>query len=68
MVIIKQCRPGSQKNREGIKVQLAQLERNLAIIETLLNERPNRAVLLSTQQLIKRKITRSIKFITHHHS
>ena len=67
MVIIKQCRPGSQKNREGIKVQLAQLERNLAIIETLLNERPNRAVLLSTQQLIKRKITWSIKFITHHH-
>lgn len=67
MVIIKQCRPDSQKNHEGIKVQLAQLERNLAIIETLLNERPNRAVLLSAQQLIKRKITWSIKFITLHH-
>ena len=51
LVIVKQRRPGAKKIRRGIKEQLQYLQRNLATVETLLNELSNPAVPLSPKKL-----------------
>ena len=48
---VKQRRPGPKKMRRGIKELLLYLQRNLATVETLLNERSNPAIQLSSKKL-----------------
>ena len=51
LAIVKQRRPGAKKIRRGIKEQLQYLQRNLATVETLLNELSNPAIPLSPKKL-----------------
>ena len=51
LAIVKQRRPGAKKIRRGIKEQLQYLQRNLATVETLLNELSNPAIPLSSKKL-----------------
>jgi len=51
LAIVKQRRPGAKKIRRGIKEQLQYLQRNLATVESLLNELSNPAIPLSPKKL-----------------
>ncbi|NBT63557.1 MAG: IS5/IS1182 family transposase, partial [Planctomycetia bacterium] len=51
LAIVKQRRPGPKKIRKGVKEQLQYLQRNLATVESLLNERSNPAIPLSPKKL-----------------
>jgi hypothetical protein len=51
LAIVKQRRPGPNKIRKGIKEQLQYLQRNLATVESLLNELSNPAIPLSPKKL-----------------
>jgi transposase, IS5 family len=51
LAIVKQRRPGPKKIRRGIKEQLQYVQRNLATLESLLNELSNPAIPLSPKKL-----------------